>query len=269
MTLPDKTEDFIRDPSFERRVVAFYDILGWRSHIARAGTDPRKIGELRRMILRFGRMLSVQRDYTAPNVRFSTFSDNVVISQPVERGSIVQLLGTLGCFALSCLSAGFLVRGGITVGDIYHDEHFVFGPALNRAYELESAIASVPRIILDPNQLAEFDPLLPFITAEDGIHFIDPYTRPFISHIGQQDIPKPEEFWKILGIPMPPMLSLRGVSPDVVLTMLLENLKPSVCGPLAEKEWQKVAWLYDRIAAQLGVPLARSYPQILPEDAQK
>lgn len=44
---------------------------------------------------------------------------------------------------------GWLVRGGITIGDFYIDDTIVWGPALLRAYELEDKLAIYPRIILD------------------------------------------------------------------------------------------------------------------------
>jgi hypothetical protein len=33
----DKVRDLMREVTYERRVVAFYDVLGWRRHIRRAG----------------------------------------------------------------------------------------------------------------------------------------------------------------------------------------------------------------------------------------
>lgn len=46
-------------------------------------------------------------------------------------------------------SVGWLVRGGITIGDFYIDDMFVWGAALVKAYELEEKIAVYPRVILD------------------------------------------------------------------------------------------------------------------------
>ena len=42
----ERLRDFYRNPSYERRVVIFYDVLGWRSHIAAAGNNVEKIGKL-------------------------------------------------------------------------------------------------------------------------------------------------------------------------------------------------------------------------------
>src|ERR1700722_5273933 len=78
LTENEKLADFKRDPIYERRVVVFYDFLGWQSHIDEAGLAPENLGMLRRMILRHSRMPGVKTDL---EIRSSTFSDNVVITQ--------------------------------------------------------------------------------------------------------------------------------------------------------------------------------------------
>lgn len=60
------------------------------------------------------------------------------------------------------LKNGFIARGAITHGDLFYDneKNIWFGPAMNRAYFLESKKAKFPRIIIDPEyaeQLYEFN----------------------------------------------------------------------------------------------------------------
>jgi hypothetical protein len=76
--IPERLADYRRDPHYERRVVVFYDVLGWRNHIAATGDNPKRIGDLRRLILQHVRTLGLR---THMNIRVSTFSDNVVITQ--------------------------------------------------------------------------------------------------------------------------------------------------------------------------------------------
>src|ERR1043166_6957763 len=104
----DTFDDFRRNPECERRVVVFCDVLGWRNHILAADSDPEKLGVLRRMILRQSRSLRMKGDL---QLRATSFSDNIVISQPltarphqlVEQIALFQIAGALG---------GFLLRGG-------------------------------------------------------------------------------------------------------------------------------------------------------------
>ncbi len=203
MTLPDKTADFISNPTYERRAIAFYDILGWRAQIVAAGSDPEKIGNLRRMILRFARMLAIQREAAGIDVRFSTFSDNVVLSYPSGKNFVTRLIGTLGAFQFGSVTAGFMVRGGVTIGDIVHDEYTVFGPGLNRAYELESKVAQTPRIVVDSSIVQQFGNMPLFLSSEDGTYFVDPFTRRFLTLLQQLEMPLTPEFWQKVGIPSP------------------------------------------------------------------
>lgn len=48
---------------------------------------------------------------------------------------------------------GFLCRGGIAYDDVYFDlsKNMIFGPAVNKAYQLESKVAVYPNIVLDDN----------------------------------------------------------------------------------------------------------------------
>ena len=74
----DKVADLLREVSYERRVVAFYDVLGWRSHIKRAAKKMEDISLLRRLILKTARATRMDKGL---DLKVSTFSDNVVISQ--------------------------------------------------------------------------------------------------------------------------------------------------------------------------------------------
>lgn len=78
-----------------------------------------------------------------------------------------------------------LIRGGITIGKIIHNEEMVFGPGINRAYELESKYAIYPRIIFDQIHFKgdSFYPTRSILRQveitedDDGLFFIN-YMRP-------------------------------------------------------------------------------------------
>jgi hypothetical protein len=126
----DKVRDLMREVTYERRVVAFYDVLGWRSHIRRAGNKASDVSLLRRLILKTARATRVEKGL---DLRVSTFSDNVVISQ-LPGANTPQLLMQLAIWQLGAAINGFLMRGGVTIGDLVHEDEAVFGPGLNRAY---------------------------------------------------------------------------------------------------------------------------------------
>lgn len=82
----------------------------------------------------------------------SQFSDSIVISY-LDNEEIHKILLDVYSLCIMALGNGFLLRGVITGGKVLHTEKKIFGPALVRAYELESSIAKYPRIIIDRNIL--------------------------------------------------------------------------------------------------------------------
>jgi hypothetical protein len=75
---------------------------------------------------------------------------------------------------------GILLRGALTVADLYSNDEYVFGPALVNSYQLESESAVFPRIVLD-NQVMRMATDQPFgriwfdylRRGEDGLYFVD------------------------------------------------------------------------------------------------
>ncbi|WP_339436492.1 hypothetical protein [Pseudomonas sp. EL_65y_Pfl1_R32] len=155
---------------YERRVVCFFDILGWKQHIDDAGNDPQKISRLTLLPKIFASDAIKAMD--GKNQRLTSFSDCVVVSCLETEVNLSNFIFGLSKIFLAAASEGFFLRAGVTIDDIYHDKDMVFGPALNRAYILEST-GDYPRIILDDkvSKLREVDGC-----KQDGEKlYIDPY----------------------------------------------------------------------------------------------
>ena len=253
----EKLKDFHHEPSYERRVVIFYDVLGWRSRITEAGNRVEELGNLRRLILRHTRSLPLRPIH---GLRFSTFSDNIVITQKASEET-PRLFMQMAFLQVAAAMQGFLLRGGITVGEIIHDDECVFGPGLNRAYELENKVAVYPRFVLDPNVVSEFGFIEDLAVVEDDVLFLDPFRSGFIAYMKEQHVFLDKQTAIDAGLPAPEN-SLPKYGNEQILGVILDKLKPQIRGPLGDREWAKIAWLYDRIAAQLGVPPASSYPRL-------
>lgn len=78
------------------------------------------------------------------------FSDCLTISTRDDYAGKSQLISILQSLSISLMHQGFLLRGGISIGELYHRESMVFGSAFLNAYELENRSSIYPRIILDP-----------------------------------------------------------------------------------------------------------------------
>ncbi len=89
-------------------------------------------------------------------VEVTTFSDSAVISYPAERDNLLYLILVLIHMQLDLALDGVLLRGGLTIGELYHDGNVVYGPAMNMAYMIESQVAVYPRIIVDNSAIEQY-----------------------------------------------------------------------------------------------------------------
>ena len=174
MTSSDEMPDVPRrEPRYEDQFTAFVDFLGFRE-VSRSEDDGRrlKILELLRSVAALRAEFDLEnspREGGSAQLRItpsvSTFSDHIVVSWPLAAlgggagnpGDLddshisllaVNLMHLLSSIAAAALRLGLLVRGGATIGKLYHSQGVVFGPALVEAFELESQTAIYPRIVV-------------------------------------------------------------------------------------------------------------------------
>lgn len=148
--------------AYEKRLCLFLDILGFKAMIDESVKEPIKMPK------GAGRQMTAQRihgalstigsalNFSIPELsesfksskQVSQFSDSIVVSYSLaERGAVFDMLYDIYLLQIQLIQRGFLVRGAISVGELFHDEHVVFGPALVEAAELEK-LAMYPRVIL-------------------------------------------------------------------------------------------------------------------------
>ena len=186
---------------YEPCVVSFIDVLGFK-HLL--GTAPAN---------EIYHVLNKLREFTRPEAEaairsmdearlFSrafafVMSDAVVRVRPYNTqyrdGAFFWELNDLLHAQISLIGTGVVIRAGLTVGDAYvgiKGDGPLFGPALARAYQIETEEAIYPRIVIDDHALAEHerDPLLRsdndhdyeremvgrfLATGEDGVRYLD------------------------------------------------------------------------------------------------
>ena len=90
------------------------------------------------------------------HIKVKIFSDNIIIARQTAENvdaivaNLNQMIALAATFQFFSMVSGWPVRGGITIGDLYLDDTFVWGKGLLRSYELESKVAVAPRIVIDP-----------------------------------------------------------------------------------------------------------------------
>lgn len=151
--------------SYERRIVCFIDILGFSNVVN--GTINNGINGKVKLMNICGALnmiddfrITMSEKMLIKDVRTTQFSDSVLISFPwiEEDNSIIAAfmwIKYLQVFLI--MEHDVLLRGGITIGDIIHNEKMIVGPAMIDAYTLESKCAINPRIIIDSKVIPLFE----------------------------------------------------------------------------------------------------------------
>lgn len=141
------------DPQYEERIILFLDFLGFKELVERT---TRERGFLKRLV----RAMDVVGEIGSDNSdllktqQVTQFSDSIVVSYKVtEQSAVFWLINSIALHVIRLAQLGFLVRGGLTVGELHHSARHVVGPAMNEAYRLESKVAKYPRVVIDPKLL--------------------------------------------------------------------------------------------------------------------
>jgi hypothetical protein len=131
---------------YEDRVIAYFDILGWKEIIVESIQDPRKLVMIEKALARGERL---RRAFDGERYfEISQFSDHIVISAPADTDYAHSISRLVSHVCLDLLKNDFLIRGAIACGKLVHIKEKIYGPALAEAYWLESTVAVYPRILV-------------------------------------------------------------------------------------------------------------------------
>lgn len=141
--------------TYDDRVVCFLDFLGFRAQIGRTENQDESlaISEIERIacgINRLREIMDVDSPEERPDTEVTQFSDSVVLSfRATSPSGVFYSLQSILQAQVALVKCGFLCRGAIVRGKLVHNKTLLFGPAMNRAYDLETKAAVYPRVILD------------------------------------------------------------------------------------------------------------------------
>jgi len=147
------------EPELRLSVVCHADILGYRQQLAEAVKSDTERELFLTLAGAIDESYGFLRKLADPNgfgdediYAVKVFSDNVAMGYPVSgRGGgmheLASALDLLSFMQSVMASHGFLIRGGLAIGNCYMDEDIVFGGAFLEAVE-EDESGTPPRIVL-------------------------------------------------------------------------------------------------------------------------
>lgn len=159
--------------NYEKRLVFYMDILGFSNCVKKSENDNNmliKIVGALNLIFK-EKIIARKNNEKCENFSYqiSTFSDCIIISVPInEDCEIIYAIVSIEYMLRDLIYYGFLARGGISVGKMYHDGDIAFGPALVNAVFLEEQIAKYPRIIMDEST---YKTILQIIKQNNGYSY--------------------------------------------------------------------------------------------------
>lgn len=189
---------------YEPQLVAFLDVLGTKDATLEGNSAA---SPLLRLLIKLSELKSdfARRETTVTSTikhldikpAISTFSDHIVISLPLnaipELGDIgfselvLQISKLTSWIAAHALELGYLIRGGLAVGELHHESSVVFGKALVDAYHVESELSVYPRVVLSPS-LMEPTSWRGFADIkrddDDGLYYLDYMSRIIFENCG-------------------------------------------------------------------------------------
>lgn len=143
---------------YEERIICYADILGW-TNACNDLTNFKCVYATTEKIRNYANQFSALikkavKDPEHSSIEFSFFSDNFAVSAPVNYGH--KVLEIMSWAYQELIREDFLVRGGVTIGCIYHRDGVIFGPALSEAVNMEEKEACFPRLLCNEKLVEHF-----------------------------------------------------------------------------------------------------------------
>jgi hypothetical protein len=150
--------------SYRSAIVSFIDILGFREIVQNSSAS-----DVLRTLRLVQETAAPAEEKLVPKAilerevnrtKAIAFSDSIVrvrhYDAEYNEGSLFHELISLVHMQAELANSGVFIRGGLSIGGIFFEKNEIFGPALIRAYDLESQYANVPRIVIGPEVFQEF-----------------------------------------------------------------------------------------------------------------
>lgn len=158
-------------------IVAFIDLLGFSAMVQHDCESPD--GEQRYIESLYAIHLKTKElKKTISGLQITQFSDSVVLAIPYNQENYIKVVEVISNYQFELLNSGILCRGGVSYGKHFSTEDFLFSNGMIDAYQIESTIASTPRVIVSKELIDLVYPSSYLSTGDhlilenDGLYFI-------------------------------------------------------------------------------------------------
>ncbi|WP_421353344.1 hypothetical protein [Aeromonas veronii] len=141
-------------PVLKKSYCVFMDVLGFSNIITTSANTDSEHDVFYKFYETSTKILDEIKKLSEPYflLKVKIFSDNILLAAPWytnegenEFGLIVEAIQR---YQLAMALNGYFIRGGLSVGKLFIDDSMIYGKALLDAYNLESKIASDPKVVI-------------------------------------------------------------------------------------------------------------------------
>lgn len=164
----------------KKHIVAYLDILGAQKLMLSndSNTFLRVLQEQYEELLCLPKVLRHIPQFE--DVKIKIFSDNIIIvselveDEYINKTKLERVLQLVSHLQVNLLAKAKLLRGGITIGELFINDILVYGAGLIEAYKLESKVAIYPRVVVS-SEVAYLNEKESIIKDYDGNWFVNFY----------------------------------------------------------------------------------------------
>lgn len=150
-------------PMYQRSIVTFIDILGFRDIVNKKSAH--EIDDILNILNRVAAPSRSEEHQDPYDPTVLSFSDSIIRVRNLETddniafpiGHLFHEVNSLVHIQMDLITRGVLIRGGVSIGPTRVAKDRIFGTAFIKAYELESKFAASPRIIIGPELINAVD----------------------------------------------------------------------------------------------------------------
>lgn len=168
----------VKNNNYTLSIVSYIDILGFSNFVCNSSFNE-VLNSIKTFKKNFGSSLKYERELIGRRTSFC--SDSFFATTPIGRGQFYHELHITAITQCQLIYSGQFLRGGITIGNVFHRGTNIFGNALVKAVDLEKDI-EYPIIQIDNEALEYYKnnskmwshPKCKFYTFEDDFKFLRP-----------------------------------------------------------------------------------------------
>lgn len=166
---------------YKKRLTAFIDILGFSQMVQEIDIQDSNGEEKFNSILTLLKELKSCEKPEAANeeIEITAFSDSIVISVENNPKALFSIYWNVAWLQSSLMKSGYLCRGGVAFGELYHKDGIIFGKGLIEAYKIETSLAVYPRIVVSDEIQEKTKGSLKgvfLVCSDDGLCHVDPFS---------------------------------------------------------------------------------------------